>query len=177
MLRSTISTLASFLVFLIVHFLTFHFLAPNDKVNFLLATAAAGLVLFFILLSVLPSEEWFREKLHVSDRAMKRVLFPALGAFFYALLFLGYLEFYFTADRSITFRMLIITSEQPGQEITQAKLLELYDIQSIVVRRIDDLTYGGYFDREKDRYRLTTKARIVLQIYKFTIDFLHLGKF
>jgi len=105
---------------------------------------------------------------------MNRWIYPAFGALFYAFLFLGYLEFYFTADRSITFRMLMIADKQPGHSITQEQMASLYDVSGILKRRFDDLTYGGYFEQAGDAYRITDKGQIVLIIYRTAIEGLRL---
>lgn len=175
MLRATTSALAAFLFFLATHFLHFHFFWPQEKVSGLLWVAVSGLVVFLFFSYILPSEEWFQSKLHLSNNMMKRVIFPALGILFYGFLFLGYLEFYFTADRSITFRMLIIADKEPEHSITRERMFTLYDVPGIINKRFDDLVYGGYFERQGSVYRLTYKGKIILDIYRFTIDYLHLG--
>ncbi len=143
--------------------------------NSLLWIAVLGLAAFLVFSRTLPPEEWFQNKLHLGNDRMKRWVFPALGALFYVFLFIGYLEFYFTADRSITFRMLMITDKEPAHSITRERMFMLYDVPGIINRRFDDLAYGGYFERQGNAYRLTIKGKIILEIYRFTIDYLHLG--
>ena len=88
---------------------------------------------------------------------------------------MGYIEFYFTADRSITFRMLMITEKQPDHRITREKMSLLYDVPGIINRRFDDLVYGGYYELKGGYYYITGKGRIVLKIYQVAIEELHLG--
>ena len=158
-----------------MHFAYFHYGLPHEKVKSLLSTAALGLVIFLLLVYILPADDWFQKKLHISHIVMIRWIYPALGIMFYGFLILGYLEFYFTADRSITFRMLMITQKQPDLSITKERMSELYDIPGILDRRFEDLTYGGYFELNDDVYKLTEKGKLILQVYKFTIEALHLG--
>jgi hypothetical protein len=175
MLKVSSAALISFVIFLAMHFTYFHYGMPYEKVKSLLLTAGIGLVIFFPLLFILPSEEWFKNKLFISSEAMNRWIYPAFGVLFYGFLLLGYLEFYFTADRSITFRMLMITDKQPGHFITKEKMAGIYDVPGILDRRFEDLTYGGYFELKGDVYQLTNKGKIILSVYKFTIEKLHLG--
>lgn len=175
MLRVSTAALLSFVIFLAMHFAYFHYGMPHEKVKSLLLTAGIGLIVFFLLLCVFPAEEWFKSKLHISQGVMSRWIYPAFGVLFYGFLLLGYLEFYFTADRSITFRMLMIADSQPGHYITKEKMADLYDVPGILDKRFEDLTYGGYFELKGDVYHLTDKGKIILSIYKVAIKKLHLG--
>ena len=177
MVRMTLAAVIAFACFVVVHFLHFHFLPPQEKTKAVLWVALVGLGLFAVLMAILPSEESLRVNLRLSGTIADRVLPVIVGALVYGLLFLGYLEFYFTADRSITFRMLIITSEQPDKSITTDEMLAHYDTPQIIRRRMNDLAYGGYYEVSGDRYRLTTKGQFAAGVYRFTIKFLKLGKY
>lgn len=175
MLRVSTAAVLSFVIFLAMHFVYFHYGMPHEKVKSLLLTAGLGLIVFFLLLYIFPAEEWFKSKLHISQDVMSRWIYPAFGVLFYGFLLLGYLEFYFTADRSITFRMLMIADKQPGHSITKEKMADLYDIPGILDKRFEDLTYGGYFKLEGNVYQTTEKGKIILKIYRIAIEGLHLG--
>jgi hypothetical protein len=175
MLRTTTAAILAFIIFLIIHLLDFHFLIPQEKIHNLLWAATFGLIMLALILCYLPKEEWFQEKLHIDDKKMKHLIYPILGALFYGFLFLGYLEFYFTAERSITFRMLMLVDKQPDHTITRDKMFAEYDIPGIIDKRFSDLTYGGYLTQKDDSYHLTNKGDITLSIYRFAIQYLHLG--
>lgn len=175
MLRVLAAALLSFLIFLAMHFSYFHYGMPHEKVKSLLSTAGLGLIVFLFLIRIFPAEEWFKNKLHISQGIMNRWIYPAFGILFYGFLLLGYLEFYFTADRSITFRMLMIADKQPSHSVTKEKMSALYDVPGILDKRFEDLTYGGYFELDGDVYRLTDKGRIILNVYRVAIEGLHLG--
>lgn len=175
MIRATLAAIFSYLLFLIVHFLDFHFVIPYEKTNSLFGAMFFGLLSFPLFFYLLPMEEVLQKKCHLSDRLMKHWVFPLFGVLFYGFLFLGYLEFYFTADRSITFRMLMLTGKQPNQTVTRENMFRLYDVPGIINKRFDDLAYGGYLSQQGDEYRLTEKGKLALNIYRFTIDYLHLG--
>lgn len=175
MLKVSAAASLAFLIFLAIHFAYFHYCMPNEKVKNLLLTAGLGLIIFLFFIYIFPSEEWFKGKLHISDGVMNCWIYPAFGVLFYGFLLLGYLEFYFTADRSITFRMLMIADKQPNHSVTKEQMSALYDVPGILDKRFEDLTYGGYFELNGDVYHLTDKGKIILRIYKVAIEELHLG--
>lgn len=175
MLRVSTAALLAFLIFLVMHFAHFHYGMPHEKVKSLLSTAGLGLIIFIFLVYIFPSEDWFKDKLHISQNVMQRWIYPAFGVLFYGFLLLGYLEFYFTADRSITFRMLMIADKQPDHSVTKEQMSALYDVPGILDKRFEDLTYGGYFEVDGNVYHITDKGKIILKIYKIAIEELHLG--
>ncbi len=177
MIRLTIATLLSFTVFVLGHWLHFHFGNPYDRVNSVMGAALLGLGLMFVIYRFLPSESSLLTKLGLANSPVVKFLPLLVASLLYALLFVGYLEFYFTADRSITFRMLRMTDENPNSSVTAEEMLKMYDTKSIVLRRFDDMVYGGYMYKDGDQYRLTPKGNRVLAVYRRTIDFLHMPKF
>ena len=90
----------------------------------------------------------------------------------FILLFIGYLEFYFTADRSITFRMLILIDESPEKQLSVEETLQKYEVENIIVSRFDDLEYGKYIKKnQNDTYSLTRKEKLfhgcIKQLFRF----------
>ena len=169
MLRSTVAAILAFLIFLTSHVLAFYFLIPQERTHSLLLTAALGLICFLLLCCCLPPEEWFQQKLRINNKTMQRIVYPLLGACFYVFLFLGYTEFYFTAERSITVRMLMLVKKQPNQTITQNEMFAQYDVSGIITKRLDDLVYGGFLMQQDGSYKLTPKGKITLSIYQIAL--------
>ena len=174
MIRATAASLGAFILFLIVHLLDFHYLVPIERTHHLLWTASFGFILLIIFLSIFPDEQWFHKKLHINDKLLRCLVYPLLAIILYGFLFLGYLEFYFTAERSITFRMLMLMAKQPQQSITKDLMFQKYDVPGIVNKRFSDLEYGGFINKHDDLYTLTDKGKFTLNIYKFSINFLNL---
>lgn len=175
MIKVFFAAACAFLVFLLIHFGIFYYFPPYEKVKSIFLCAAIGFFLLLFFLSYLPEDLWFQEKLHISKKYYKYLIYPAFGGLFYGFLILGYLEFYFTADRSITFRMLLIADKQLNQGITKEKMNELYDVPGILERRFEDLTYGGYFELQNGGvYQLTSKGKLILAVYKAAIEGLNL---
>lgn len=176
MVRMTVAVIFAFVLFVILHFLQFHYFPPQEKAAAVLGMALFGAAIYGVTYFLLPAEDRIRSILRIPKGILK--IFPVLlGVVLYALLFIGYLEFYFTADRSITFRMLRIIDEQPQQSVTAEQMLVLYDTKAIIHRRFEDLVYGGYLQKDGDHFILTSKGQRTLKLYRFTIDYLHLGKF
>lgn len=178
MLRACILATACFLLFLILHVLIFHYARPAEKARtlvrlfigvWMLYPAAAGLgggpYTWPAINPGVPA--WW-----VSDWGD----FSA-GCMLYGFLFLGYLEFYFTADRSITCRMLMLIENAPDRAMNPDEMRKAYDLDSVVTRRLNDMTYGGYLAADNGRYRLTSKGRRMQKLYRFVIDLLRLGPF
>ena len=177
MLRITLATFSAFTLFVIAHWLHFHFFDPYDRVPSILMTMLIFMGVYFVLIKYLPSEDRITRAMKLGGTKFYSWLPVLLGAFLYFMLFIGYLEFYFTADRSITFRMLRITHEREGASITAEEMLAAYDTNAIITGRLDDLVYGGYLQKNGDRYSLTPKGIFILSIYRVTIDFLHMRKY
>lgn len=177
MLKAILTSLLTFICFLIIHISHFHFFNPYNRVESILIAAFLCLILFLVLFRVVPSEDQLIYKMKLQSIRSQNILSIFFGMLFFGFLFLGYLEFYFTADRSITFRMMRIVDERPTQNITASEMLSEYNTDAIIHRRMDDLVYGGYFKKEDEKYFLTTKGHFVLGLYRFTIDFMHMNRF
>jgi hypothetical protein len=176
MFQVIIAAILSFMFFLVVHFLHFHFCKPAGKTKSLLLVALLGFPFFALMLFVLPSEDHILHALHLGDSA-SGVLLRLAGAAFYAVLIIGYFNFYLTADRSISLRMLMMTDARPDHAITMEQMLAAYDTKAIITGRMDDLTYGGSLEQDGDRYRVTARGKRALALFRFPVNFLHLKKF
>ncbi len=176
MFQVIIAAVLSFMLFLVVHFLHFHFYKPVGKTKSLLLVALLGFPFFVLMLVALPSEDHILHALHLGDSA-SGILLRVAGAAFYAVLVLAYFNFYLTADRSISLRMLRMTDARPDHAITMEQMLAAYDTRAIITGRMDDLTYGGSLEHDGDRYRVTARGKRALMLFRFPISFLHLKKF
>ena len=103
------------------------------------------------------------------------LLSGTVGLLLYGAFFLGYLEFYFTADRSITVRMLREIRKSPEGALTIGQFKVLFDTEEqIFRRRFREMTQSGYLRPDGDRYRLTSKGAFVGALYDRVIRFLNL---
>lgn len=178
MLKALLIASVSFLLFLSLHCWEFHF---HD----IKAKARSVLRMFFIggfvcILLYISTPVYVDPGLRIDGPGYRFSywLYCSLSALIYCFLFLGYLEFYFTADRSITCRMLILIDESPKKKLSSAELLFHYPPTEILLERFHDLTYGGYLRRDTEgNYELTNRGHKTMALYRFVIDFLNLKPF
>ena len=173
MARSILIAILGFLFFLIIHVLIFVYINPIEKVNSLMLTFGFTLILtciFYWCGFLLNIDKWIEKYFQNSKKWIGFVL----TIFLLVLLFIGYLEFYFTVDRSITFRMLIIVDHFKDYTLSSDQLLSLYNTNEIIKSRISDLEFGGYLKVDENlKLAVTEKGKIILSIYKFALDLLN----
>lgn len=173
MTRSLLLACLGFIIFLIIHFFIFYFINPTNKVNSLLVTFS----FVFILISAAYWFGLFSNIDNLIDKKYNR--FKNFIGFFITglilvLLFIGYLEFYFTVDRSITFRMLILIDHFQESPLNSESLLALYDTDKVIQTRVSDLEFGGYLEvNDNSELSVTKKGKIILSIYKFALELLN----
>jgi hypothetical protein len=162
--------IVTFTVFFFSHLVVFYFFDPAEKVSSLFNTFYFfSLVNLFILFWKLKNDQ---------DIDIKKKFICFLnGSLLFTLLFIGYLEFYFTVDRSITFRMLIVSKMLPEEEFTKETMLRVYDTENIINSRFVDLEYGGYIkETSNGSFKITTKGEVVYYIYDTALKALKFRK-
>lgn len=133
------------------------------------AVGAAYLLAFWLLPAGMLRDPW------PAPPAPWRLVFCLAGLGAYAAVFLGYLEFYFTADRSITVRIMREILGSPEGEITQEAFKARFDTEEqIFRRRFRELVESGYLSADGPRYRLTPKGAFVGALYDRVIRALNL---
>ncbi|MBI2059264.1 MAG: hypothetical protein HYT87_05775 [Nitrospirae bacterium] len=178
MLKTTVLVVGSFSVQFLVHLLVFHFRTIRNRFKTILGIAWGGLALYGILYFTTPNEGlWFVAEATAAPVSNPWILAGhfLLGVLLYAFFFMGYLEFYFTADRSISFRIMMMAEDAPGKTIRYEELVKTIDPNSIIDWRLDDLVYGGYLTRQDKSYSITRKGYVTQKFYRFAVKFLNLG--
>src|SRR5579859_3482813 len=132
-----------FCLFFAVHLFWFRFFSPKEKARTLIRQGAVTAVLF---------AAWL---LALSFTSVEN----ALSFSTYAFLFLGYLEFYFTVDRSITTRMLMFIESAGPNGLTYDEMAKLYPPDFLLKRRFTDLEYGNYIVRRDGSFINTKKGK------------------
>ena len=183
MLKAASIAIICFLIFLVCHVITFHF-ANNLKarvrsimLTFIALIPAYGAIYISTPLDPLLASVLNPSPVVESQRETLELIHFFMGLLFYSFLFLGYLEFYFTADRSMTCRMLTLLYDSSGKKMTESDFLEHYDTDRIIRRRLDDMTWGGYLIKDGDYYIHTKKGLVVQKFYGTVIKFLNMDKF
>jgi hypothetical protein len=74
------------------------------------------------------------------------------------LIFFLYVECFYHVERSVTLRLLIEIGEHPGGETAEAISAD-YNVDGMIVQRIEALNANGYTEQSGDRIRLLPRGR------------------
>jgi hypothetical protein len=165
--KAVVAGLGCFLLFLVLHVLVFRFIKLKERFRTLTVIFYALLPVYVAVYFLLPGPRWFA--------TLHEFLDFLAGLFLYIFLFLGYCQFYFIVDRSISVRVMMEINNTGGEGRAFEELKRLYSFDYILSRRLDHMVYGGYLDKEGERYVNTKKGRIVASVFAFLKDFLRLG--
>lgn len=97
------------------------------------------------------------------------------GLMLYVFLFLGYCQFYFIVDRSISVRVMIEMERAADKRLSFDDIMLVYSFHGILARRLEHMVEGEYLVREGDYYLNTPKGRLEARVFRFLKEFLKLG--
>ncbi|MEK7773829.1 MAG: hypothetical protein AAB307_05730 [Deltaproteobacteria bacterium] len=98
------------------------------------------------------------------------------GFMLYLFLFLGYCQFYFIVDRSISVRVMIEIEKSPDGRLSAEEIQKVYPFKGILDRRLEHMVCGNYIEDRNGRYSNTGKGRAEALVFSFLKDLLRLGK-
>ena len=182
MIKPTLLAGGAFLFFLLIHFSVFHFWRIEKKTQSIVLTFLSVIPVYLVGYFITASDPLYAvliDSTHYTGPQfyLLQIISFLAGLMLLGFLFLGYLEFFYTADRSMTFRMLTLLHEHHESGLTSEQFLDLYDTNRIIQRRLDDMTYGGYLIETDFGYQLTSKGRRIQALYAWVINFLNLSRF
>lgn len=184
MLKAYVIGLFCFIVFLILHVIIFRKFELEERfkalVNIFYSLIPLYALLYILipydLVSVVPAEPvkphlplWLIELL-------SGVFNFLAGLMFYVFLFLGYCQFYFIVDRSISVRVMIELENSPEKKLSFDEIKKIYDFNEILSRRLGHMADSKYIVQNSGYYTNTKKGRLEAKTFKFLKDFLNLGK-
>src|SRR5262249_2164009 len=149
LVKPIVLSVAAFVLFLIIHGGHFHWFKPAQRARAVFAVFVLGIIGYSASF-VLITEQGILSPFGVDPGYLTSVpgWFSLVGflagALFYTLLFIGYLEFYFTADRSLTIRILSELINSGAGDLSPSEIKERCEVDAYYLRRLDDLTYGRY---------------------------------
>lgn len=178
MLKALVLSCACALAFFLIHVAVFSLRPIRDRFKAMNLIMLLCLAAYVVLFAVLPSEEAW-------SAALFKTIWPAfprgytavslgVGVLIYLMLYMGYLEFYFTADRSMTVRILREIERTGGRGLSPEDVEKIYDTRHYYLRRYDEMLASGYLRREGEKYINTGKGSRVARLYDFVIRSLHL---
>lgn len=94
----------------------------------------------------------------------------------YIFLFLGYCQFYFIVDRSISVRVMIELENSPAKKLSYDEIKKVYNFDEILSRRLQHMLDSKYIVENSGYYINTKKGRFEAEVLKFLKEFLNLGK-
>lgn len=185
MIKSIILALLCFLIFLAAHVILFRLLRPEKRFRTLVAIYLALIPAYiaaylltpdgFTVVSapgvpgapLLPLETVYR---------LTGVINFASGLVLYTFLFLGYCQFYFIVDRSISVRIMIELLASPRRRLSLDEIEKVYPCREIFRRRLEHMVDGRYLRESGGYYEVTGKGRLEGLLFKFLKELLVLGR-
>lgn len=173
MIEALLLGVAAFILFLVAHFLVFHYLRPYHRWVAVMRVFWACAVLYALAFWLLPFPNWFGI-LNLENPIAKWVAF-LVGASWYVFLFLGYAQFYFLVDRGISARILVEILRAERGVLSHDELRKRYSSDALQARRLRDMLYGKYVALDGGVYKLTPKGKLNALIFDFCKKYLHLN--
>lgn len=184
MLKAYLIGLFCFMLFLILHVIIFRRFELKERFKtlvYIFFTLFPVYTLLYILIpydlvAVVPSEPikphlplWLIYALSGTSNFLG-------GLMLYVFLFLGYCQFYFIVDRSISVRIMIELENAPQKKLSYDEIKRVYDFDEILSRRLQHMLDSKYIEKNSGYYINTKKGRLEARALKFLKEFLNLGK-
>lgn len=174
LVQAIIAALASFIVFLIVHFPCFHYGRVRERYKTIRNMFLALIPLYLGLYFSLPGE-----KIRLLLKTMQLPIeYTSLGvgAALYWFLYSGYCSFYFIVDRSLSVRILLAIQIAAEKNLSFEKLLQRHGLDEYMQGRLDHLEYGNHIVRRANGYSNTRRGRWLATIVRVTRTLLRLDR-
>ncbi len=172
MLEKIILSFIAFVLFLVVHWVVFHFWQIINRFRVVNRIFLIFLFGYTAMSALIPDGSWYGGV--VTGTAVGRLLTYLNGLAIYIFLFVSYAQFYFLIDRGISARILTEIEETPAKELSFTELTSRYVPHQLLTRRLEDMRYGGYLIETNGRWQMTPKGRLNAVVFRFFKHFLHL---
>jgi hypothetical protein len=184
MLKAFFIGFACFLLFLFLHVVIFRIWSPGERFRAITRVFYACFALYFVayyliphgFLEVLPLEPGSEGLTSAQFYRISNAINFVAGLMLYVFLWLGYCQFYFIVDRSISVRVMIELENSPAKKLTYDEIKACYTFDYILTRRLGHMVDGGYLRKEGDYYVNTGKGRAEGRAFRFLKDYLRLGE-
>lgn len=186
MIKASILGFLCFMLFLCVHAAVFHTFDLKERFRAIKTIFFALIPVYAALYLIMPAgyivvetggpAAFFSTAPLGTIVAATRGIYFLSGFMLYLFLFLGYCQFYFIVDRSISVRVMIEIENSPGGSLSAEEIQRVYPFKGILDRRLDHMLYGNYVRERDGRYSNTRKGVAQARVFGFLKDFLRLGK-
>ena len=180
MVKSMVLMFLSMVIFFVVHFTYFHFFKLKNRFQ-VMVVIYFTIAFFYIGLYFSNLGDSIRALVPIPDIYKYPIpmgwdiFFCINGFFYYLFIILAYWEIYFTADRSITIRIMIEVFKSPRKEISVEEFKSIYNFnEAIFDRRFREMVAHGYLTESRGRYRLTFLGAFAVWYNYALIKFLNL---
>lgn len=183
MLKAILIGFFCFLLFLALHVIIFRAIDLKERFR-ALSLIFFGIIPVYIILYAAIPQAYF---LVMPTQAVDTVFSPRTvellstglnfmsGLMLYIFLFLGYCQFYFIVDRSISVRVMIEIDKNPDKKLTFDDIMRVYSFNGILSRRLEHMVEGKYLVKDGEYYVNTEKGRLEALCFRFIKEFLQLG--
>ncbi|MBI5827780.1 MAG: hypothetical protein HZB22_08670 [Deltaproteobacteria bacterium] len=185
MIKAYLLGILCFMLFLCVHAAVFHTFELKERFRAIKTIFFSLIPVYAALYLILPSgyvivetgvPAFFPAAPLRTIVAATRAMYFLSGFMLYLFLFLGYCQFYFIVDRSISVRVMIEIENSPERSLSAEEIQRVYPFKGILDRRLEHMVYGNYIKERDGRYLNTGKGRAQARVFGFLKDFLRLGK-
>ncbi len=186
MIKAVFTGLLCFILFLALHLFTFRKFEPKGRFRALVIIFFSLMPLYAVVYFLIPTGYMIYASIGaVSAKPvisletaykLTAVLNFLSGFFLYIFLFLGYCQFYFIVDRSISVRVMIEIENSPQKRLSFEELKKPYSGEEIFLRRLGHMLEGNYLKDESGYYSNTKKGRLEARLFGFLKNLLKLGK-
>ncbi len=174
----------AFCVFLVVHVIVFRAIDLNERFRAITAIFISVVPLYvflyamtapdYMIVSIGSEGRWIIPP-SVALSASRPVAF-LIGLMLYVFLFLGYCQFYFIVDRSISVRLMIEIAESDKKTLTIQEMKNAYSLDGLLDRRLRHMIEGNYITGDAGNYSNTWKGALEARFFKAIKSLLRLGK-
>ncbi len=186
MIKASILGFLCFMLFLCVHAAVFHAFELRERFRAIKIIFFSLIPVYAALYLILPAGyvvvETGGPAAFFSTAPLGTIVAATMAIYFlsgfmlYLFLFLGYCQFYFIVDRSISVRVMIEIENSPERSLSAGEIQRVYPFKGILDRRLEHMVYGNYIRELDGRYLNTRKGRVQARVFGFLKDFLRLGK-
>ncbi|MEK6532095.1 MAG: hypothetical protein AABZ23_06365 [Deltaproteobacteria bacterium] len=174
----------SFVLFIVVHVMVFRSFELKERFRAITVIFIAVIPLYVLLYSLIAPDYMVVSVgtggpgIIAPSTALSasRHLAFLIGLALYVFLFLGYCQFYFIVDRSISVRVMIEILESDKKRLTQKEIKDAYSLDGLLDRRLGHMIEGDYIKGDSAEYSNTWKGAFEARFFKAVKRLLRLGK-
>ncbi len=180
MIKALLLGFCCFLLFLFFHILIFHYFKVRKRFamlkNLFFLLIPLYTLLFFVfkgeVLTIMQLKPEFSAPFYTF---LSEGLNFCVGLGLYIFLWLGYCQFYFIIDRSISVRFMIEIDNSPNKALGFEEIAKRYTPEYIFSRRLEQMVDNGYLEIKDGKYVNTKKGTIEAKVFRFLKELLQLG--